>query len=334
MDKTPAVAVITSVYNGEKHLGEAIESVLAQTFSDFEYIIVDDASTDGTWNILQFFAEKDSRLRIFRNQQNRERAFSRNKAIEEARAELIAVFDADDVCLPDRLEKQVSFMEGHPEVSVYGGFYFILESGQLIPQYTSNEKIRAALPFANSLTHSAIIYRKSAVQRVGGYTCESVPVEDYDLWSRLSYEQDIIFANLTEPVMYYRTDESRKGYQDPQKPDYTLHIRKRSLLKLGLECSAYQIQAHSQCIGLQQISSYRQFFEAKTWLLDILIANFKTKLYDNDALMDQVSSCVKNLESSLLNYEKTKNSVEKFYEEYLRPILSYGKSRLKSFVRL
>ena len=115
--ESPKISVVMPVLNGEKYLAEAIESILNQTFQDFEFIIVDDGSTDQTPEILRSYANKDSRIQIVTNPINRGIGYSRNRGIALSRGEYIANMDADDLCLPERFEKQVRFLDSHPDIA-------------------------------------------------------------------------------------------------------------------------------------------------------------------------------------------------------------------------
>ena len=118
MKTAPEISVIMSVYNGEEYVAEAVESILNQTFSDFELIVIDDCSTDTTGEILKRLAERDERVKVHPNEVNLRLPSSLNKAISLARGRYIARMDADDIALPERLERQYAFMEAHPNVAL------------------------------------------------------------------------------------------------------------------------------------------------------------------------------------------------------------------------
>jgi glycosyltransferase involved in cell wall biosynthesis len=186
MDK-PKVSIVMPVFNGEAFLKQALLSILDQTFKNFELIIVDDASTDKTISILKNF--KDKRAKIIRNKENLGVSKSLNLGIKEAEGEYIARFDADDICKPDRLKKQVEFLDSHPEyVLVSSGAELINASGKIIGKedYPSEDKqLRLNLYKRNSFVHPAAMYRKKAFEKVGGYRNIFNGAEDYDLWFRL-----------------------------------------------------------------------------------------------------------------------------------------------------
>lgn len=205
---SPAVSVIMSVYNGARFLGPAIESVLAQTHRDFEFLIVDDGSSDGTAAILQDYACGDSRIRLILRE-NRGLVASLNELVHEARAPLLARMDADDLCLPSRLEKQVAFMHARPEYGVVGTWTLdIDEHGTRYPLKGHDhpethagflEAIEKDRPL---LCHPAVMMRRAVVLSVGGYHAAFRHCEDYDLWLRLASVTKI--GNLPERLLRYR----------------------------------------------------------------------------------------------------------------------------------
>lgn len=206
--------MVTSVLNGERFLGEAIESILAQTFGDFEYIIVNDGSTDGTAAILGTYAGKDSRLRVY-HQENRGTCPSDNRACAMARGKYIAHLDADDVSLPDRLERQVKFLENHEDVGLLGGaFEGIDDQGRLIcveRPPLDDESIRAQFrSFSAPFLHSALMMRKQAYDAAGGYRCQFLRSEDLDLSLRIMESWKT--ANLPEVVVRRRVHTKQVSF--------------------------------------------------------------------------------------------------------------------------
>jgi Glycosyl transferase family 2 len=204
--KSIPISVVMSVFNGQAFLVEAIESILAQTFDDFEFVIVDDGSTDGTAEILNRFAKQDERIRIHRHANNG-RAESLNIGIGLANGEYIARMDADDISLRIRLEEQVKFMEEHPDVGLLGGaFELISDNGSLLMKTvcfpTEDSDIKSALLVDNPICHPTIVMRKAVSQAAGGYRKALVDADDYDLWLRISERSQL--ANLKTCVLQYR----------------------------------------------------------------------------------------------------------------------------------
>ncbi len=141
-EKVPRVSVLMSVYNGERFLRDSVESILGQTFTDFEFLILDDGSTDSTCEILEEYANKDARIVLVRNDRNLGLTRSLNKGLRLVRGEYLARQDADDISLPKRLEMQVKFLDAHPEVGVVGSALEIIdENGNTIPYGKHGEVI-------------------------------------------------------------------------------------------------------------------------------------------------------------------------------------------------
>lgn len=201
----PRVSVVMSVYNGAKYLLEAIRSIQSQTFNNFEFIIVNDASNDTTAEILQQI--DDPRVRVLTNEQNFGLTKSLNKALKHCRGEFIARMDADDLSHPFRLEKQVSFLESRPECALVGSSYYVIdEDGKNVSHIgvlTESSQIKDGLKNQNWFGHGSVMMRKSALNKVGGYDEEFRYAQDYDLWLRLSEHYNV--ANIKEPLYFWRS---------------------------------------------------------------------------------------------------------------------------------
>lgn len=184
----PLVSVLLPAYNAESFVGDAIESVLAQTLTSFELLIVNDGSTDATATVLDRY-RSDTRVRIIDNVSNRGLVASLNRGLAECRSELVARLDADDTSEPTRLERQFAQFEKNPRLVLSATTYRRVQpDGSLIrigqPPLTHAELASAQL-CGNRLNHSAVMFRRQAVLDVGGYRDEWFPVEDFDLWLRL-----------------------------------------------------------------------------------------------------------------------------------------------------
>lgn len=176
------------VYNGEKHLREAIESILTQTFTNFELLIMDDGSTDQTPEILEEFAQKDHRVKIFR-QENKGLVESLNSLAAHAKYDLVARMDADDVSYPQRLKIQYEYMQKHPQTALLGTYANIIERGtghgRRNTAFWEDELNRWYLSIIPPFIHSAVMFTKNAFQKAGGYRQDEHPAEDYGLWVRM-----------------------------------------------------------------------------------------------------------------------------------------------------
>lgn len=203
--KNVPVSVLTPAYNAEHYISLAIESILNQTFADFEYIILDDASTDSTLKIIQEYAQKDKRIRVVTNRKNLYIAGARNKLIKEAKGKYIVWQDADDISLPQRIEHQLQFMEKHPKIGIVGGFleFFGVEGVRGTRKYAQyDQSLRKNIFKISPVAQPASMIRREVFEKVGEYDLRFPPAEDLDMSFRIGmYYQ---FANLQETVLKYR----------------------------------------------------------------------------------------------------------------------------------
>ncbi|GCD78394.1 hypothetical protein JCM31826_18760 [Thermaurantimonas aggregans] len=200
----PEVSVILSVYNAQLYLAECIESVLAQSYENFELLIVDDGSTDGSWEVIEGFSDK--RIRAFQIQ-NSGVAKAKNYLLERARGRWIAVIDADDVWHPLKLEIQLKFLEKHPEYILVGSFAQIIDKdGNLLhiePKMTDWQTISKLIEQKNLFTHSSVIYSRNAAVELGGYRTEVHQyLADYELMKALCRKGKA--ANIPVALVKYR----------------------------------------------------------------------------------------------------------------------------------
>ena len=206
----PRVTVLIAVHDGGAYLQEAVASVLAQTFSDFETLIVDDASTDGAVQKLP----SDSRMRVLRNERNLGQVPSLNRGLADARGAYIARIDADDVMHPTRLERQVDLLDREHRVTIVGTWFDVVDergrrwatSRGRIESYA--ELVSAILADRIPLAHPSLMYRRDPVLRLGGYDASLAPAEDKDLYRRLTLERHEARI-ITERLLRYRRHEAQ-----------------------------------------------------------------------------------------------------------------------------
>jgi len=225
----PKVSVIMSVYNGEKYLKEAIESILNQTFRDFEFIIVDDGSTDKTPEILNEYAKKDKRIKIITNPKNIGLTKSLNKALKIAKGEYIARMDADDISLPERLKKQVNFLTNYPNFGLVGCNVIVIdEKGNFVKNVTLPESLNSALRKRNRLVHGSVMFRKSLVKKIGGYNEKIFYAQDYEMFLRFSKISEI--GRINEFLYKLRVHKSSLSYKKFFKQMYYVALAKTKVL--------------------------------------------------------------------------------------------------------
>lgn len=231
MTKSPLVTVIMPAYNAETTLAEAIESILAQKFCDFELIIVDDGSTDNTATIIDHYAQTDARIIKLPNASNQGISRSRNRALRAARGEYVACLDSDDIAEPSRLAAQLEFMTNHPDCVLLGSDLTIIDEkstivGQRVYPHSDRE-LRKALPRLNPFAQPASMFRAEPARTVGGFR-EDLPLcEDYDLFFRLA-EMGMV-ANLDQALTRYRISTTQsKTRQLHDTVRYTLLVQQRA----------------------------------------------------------------------------------------------------------
>lgn len=238
MDERPIISVLMPVYNSERYVAGSVESVLRQTLPDFEFIIVDDGSTDRSLEILRTYAAKDSRIRLT-SRENKGVARTRNEMLVQARGEFIAVMDADDIALPERFALQVSFLRTHPEVVCIGGAYEIIdEVGRLLtclsPPRENGEIQQQALAGHGSICHSCAMIRRSSLLDINGYDEAFTIAPDLDLWLRLGEIGELV--NLKEPILKYRIHTNSISGQNPVKQRDAARIAcERAWKRRGIE---------------------------------------------------------------------------------------------------
>jgi len=231
----PAVSIIMPVYNGEKYVADAIQSILAQTFTDFDFIIVDDGSQDRTAEFVSAYEARDNRIRFSRFKHNVGVADARNHALTLSSGEYIAVMDGDDFSLPRRLERQVEYLRANPEIGVLGaGAQAVNEN--LLPLFPFDLPEHHALIAFNllvgsSFVHSTVIMRRQLLESVGGYEPSRRTAIDTELWSRLLSRTR--FANLPEILLLYRQhDAQHHTSRDENLKAQAWEVRTRLLQQL------------------------------------------------------------------------------------------------------
>lgn len=203
----PKVSVLMAAYNAERYLRKALDSILAQTYTDFELIVVDDGSSDGTYAVLS--ACQDTRLRIVRLPRNRGLTAALNLGLSQARGCYIARMDADDISLPDRFLRQVEWLDRHPETTVLGTSALRIDSDDrflenMVSAFRSSEEVGRSLAAGMCpVIHSSVLARTEVLRSMGGYRTQFPHAEDFDLWLRV-LDHGRVFI-LPEPLLMYRS---------------------------------------------------------------------------------------------------------------------------------
>lgn len=285
----PAISVITPVYNGEKFIGRTIASVLNQSFKDFEYILIDDASTDSSLDIIKGF--HDPRIKVIENAVNSRLVTSRNRGLEIARGKYVALLDHDDIALPQRLEKQFSVMEANEKLVLIGGRARNIDADdKLLKLRTAHrcptpEHSRAKLLFRNHFVNSTVFFRQ--LENKVTFSDEFQLSEDYDFIERYATLGQVHV--LRDLLIHYRThDNNYSGKKQVETREGCVRIKARQLERLGVPVS----EALS---AVQARFEYGPFDYTKEILKDIadLVemikeGNQKYRVFDDAALHDVI----------------------------------------------
>jgi glycosyltransferase involved in cell wall biosynthesis len=297
----PLVSIIMPVYNAEKYLAEAIKSILTQTLTNFEFIIIDDGSTDGSLEIIQHFSLEDQRVRLIKNDQNLGVADSLNKGIMAARGIYIARMDADDISMPERLQKQTDFLRLNPKLGFCGSWVEAKsESRDMVWEYPiSNEAIRCRLLFANSFAHPSVIFSRDLfVKNKLFYNRAYETAEDYELWVRaLEVTQA---TNLGDVLLVYRIHSHQVSAKNLNRQFLTTQDVHRVLIQnLGIDCSKNELDVHEILSGLKSPGNLTFMVDAETWLQKLICANNNNGIYNHQLLNEELSRRLASVYSNL-----------------------------------
>ena len=284
MNKSPKISLIMSVYNGEDYLSEAIDSVINQSFTDWELIIINDCSTDGTGGILGKYESQDARIKVHTNEVNLRLPSSLNKALELANGKYIARMDADDICLPDRLQKQYDFMEKNSDVALSSCRFMTLKNGVVSSggcgAKVDFESIKALLLVTNPILHPGIIAKADVIKRLGydkNFTC----TEDMELWTRFVLAGEKVQI-LPEYLMIYRLHDKQitETTLEKQKTEIAA-VQRNYLAKLLEPMSKETEEFYVNGIYFRNTTDVKRFCEFYRWAKAV---NRKNKMLDKESL--------------------------------------------------
>jgi glycosyltransferase involved in cell wall biosynthesis len=282
--RAPCVSVLMPVYEGERYLDEAIQSILSQTFRDFELIVIDDGSTDGTPEIIERYRRADGRIRAF-EQANHGLAATLNRGLELAQGDYVARMDQDDISFPERLAIQVAFMNAHQQVGICGTWIETFDpfSHKVLRLPTDDATIRSCLLFESVLPHPSVIMRREVLSKAGlFYDEDCMHAEDYDLWVRAS--RRTVLANVPEVMLKYRLHSQQvvRRYEAAKLASARL-IRRGQLEYLGIVPTERELNLH-QALSIWQLEAKFDFIDAAhAWLVKLKIANDVAGIYQPGA---------------------------------------------------
>jgi len=282
------VSVLMAAYNSANFIGEAIESILKQSYSSFELVIVNDGSTDHTDNIIQRYLH-DKRIRYYKNNSNMGLVYTRNKLLGLASAEYIAIMDSDDIAHHDRLLKQYNYLLKNPSVGLVGSWVQpIDQKGQLTGMpwcsYDSPDRVSCSLLFQNFFANSSVLMRKAFIPK-GGYREGYPPAEDYDLWSRMLTKTQ--GYNLPEVLVYYRIHNENTSIVNGDLTRFNARrVIENQLAELGISPSQSSIDLHMVISSFEpnEIKENR-LSDIKLWLEHLYQTNKLVAKYDDRAFL-------------------------------------------------
>jgi glycosyltransferase involved in cell wall biosynthesis len=335
----PKITVLMPVFNAEKYLQKAVESILGQTLADFEFLIFNDGSTDGSADIVKHFT--DPRIHFFDSQKNYGYVYHLNEGIRLARGEYIARMDADDISYPERFARQVEFMDANPEVGVCGTWFHTIGHYESIVEYPiGNENLRVASLKYCAFSHPTVMLRKKVLLENSIYYDQSfLPAEDYYLWTILSQYCQI--RNLPMVLLDYRIHEGQisKYKRSIQKKKTQLARESQIEKMLGRELSEEESLLHSVTFEPDEHELSKDLMKrAKGWSDFLLEENKLLKAYPSKTLSNLFHECLEEVE---LNYYSQTFIRSKSYNIFLlvkflcsksMPLKFFGKKQNLIFI--
>jgi glycosyltransferase involved in cell wall biosynthesis len=279
-DSNPEVTVLMPVYNGEKYLKEAIDSILNQTYKSFDFLIINDGSIDKSQAIIKSY--NDSRIRLINNETNLGLIASLNKGLHLANSEYIARMDQDDISYPERLEKQVSFMEKHPEVGTCGTWAerFGDTKSKILIRPTDPLEIKVHLAFFTTIIHPTVMMRTDFLHRYNlQYQPDYIHAEDWELW--LTASDFFKIAVLPEVLLKYRWhSENTSRIHEEMQFESVKRIRLRVLHQLGIVPTEEQEKMHHMILSDEDYSEKEFIIKSERWINELIKANEKKSIFD------------------------------------------------------
>ena len=330
----PKASVVMSTYNTpEKYLREAIESILIQTFKDFELIIIDDGSDQNDSMIASEF--KDNRIIVLKNEKNSGLAYSLNRGLNQAKGEYIVRMDSDDIAVPDRLEKQITYMEEHKDIDILSARAecFGSRTGMPIIDYGDDDYVKAVLFFADVILHPTVVMRTSSLKKYGLMYNENLRrAQDYDLWSRAS--EHCRFYIMPDKLLNYRCHEGQATVIAREKQLAVCRMVCNYYLgRLGIEVNDKTVTFHRALNG--SADHPVSLYELWQWTEMLIKANKKKKLFDEEIFNEMIGYRLVYAAVKLKKQKKAKAQGKAFFHIFKLnniKMVSKHRKRNKSFL--
>lgn len=267
MKNKPLVSVVMTIFNAEFSLRRAIESIQRQSLKDFEFLIINDGSTDKSFSIVNEYMKNDKRIRVITNERNLQIAHSLNIGVFSARADFIARMDSDDISFPKRLEVQYTFLQKHPKVAIVGANILIIDENESIiskREYpTRSDDLKKVMFRYSPFAHPTVMFRKKIFQEFGGYNPQMIPCEDIDFWFKIGSKYE--FGSIAEPLLKYTLSSNSNSHYNLRSTELLgFKIRLNAVRLYGFKPNLYDI-----------IYNLLQFISS--WLMP---ANIRIRLYN------------------------------------------------------
>lgn len=313
----PELSIIMPLFNSERFVAKAVESLLSQSYGNFELIIINDCSTDGSFEVLQQFS--DRRISILHNETNQGIVFSRNKGLEAASGKFIAPFDSDDVAMPDKFNLQIGFLKKHSEFGMLGSWAKMIdENGNLLKKRwklpAKPGRIPAIMFFRNYFVQSAVTIRREAIPKKG-YRIGYDLVEDWMMWHEIAQKHPV--WNLPEYLVKYRVHHQGNSQNDPAQ----MYRKDKMMFEflfhtLGLHPAENDFELYSLIKNRQPIN-HRQLKAIGAMLDKIADGNFNLRIYEHREMMKVLRN--RWLKVCL----KTRNKIHRVPFDFFTPGLFY-----------
>ena len=291
---SPQISVVMPVYNGMPYLKESIESILNQSFRDFEFIIVNDGSSDNTVKCIRSYS--DSRIKLVDFEVNKGDFIARNAGIDEAKGKYICVMDSDDISLSHRLQTQFNFMENNPDIGASGAFAKFLGTDKFWTKPTSYDELRIAFLKDNCTIHPTMIIKRQILNKFNfRYLPEFGYADDYDIVARLLAVTKVI--NIPKTLINYRLHEAQitQKYRLEQS-NFADKIRINQIHNFGIRPTHFEEQIHLSLVKGQIIETNFTHREYLAWANKLVFYNTKREFYKNDLLLNFLRKCLKQIQ--------------------------------------
>lgn len=307
MSSSPRVSVVMCAYNEQAHIEESVASILSQTYSNFEFIIVDDASTDNTVSKIHQF--KDSRIKLIQNEDNLGLTKSLNIGLKAARGEYIARMDADDISLPSRIEKQVVYMDNNPTTILCGTWANLFGDKEGNRKHSSNNyELKIRTLFSCQFIHPTVMLRLSTLSENQLWYDESFKqAQDYEFWSRLISYGD--YYTIPEVLLNYRVHDKQVSSKSREKQlERTYNVYQKIFEQIGLRATEKELEHHYQLSFFDYKKDTSFVIETGKWFEKILIHNSQKNHFPQEPLIIFLNEYYYNLICNSIN-GKLKNLI-------------------------